>query len=228
MRKIAVLACTIILAGCRKEEPANEPPSMDTAMTSTEITSTETAPPSGDAIFDEIKRRFSALSPGTVAFDVPQRMRVADTATVTLRIAPKGEERDVLQNLPATTTGPIEHVTPEMDVHLDGGDAFEIKDLMAAKQAVAGGGYAEWRWHVTPKESGRQQLVATVSAHLLLPGRQEVTRSVLTLERDVDVSFNFIDFINNHLEWLWGALIVPLAGWFFALFQRRRKRDNRK
>jgi hypothetical protein len=229
----AVLLVVALVAGCAKEEPPaaaravpTDTVSVDTAATettSTMVTSTGPQMTSEDAIFAEIKRRFGGLSPGTVAFNAPKKMRVATTSVVTLRIAPKGES--IGTNVPATTTSVIEHVTPIMEVNLDGGEGVEVKSLTPQKQAVAGGGAAEWRWNVTPSESGAHTLTVTATAHLTING-EDVTRNVWTQAEDVDVSVNVRDFVENHWEWAWGALLVPLGGLLLNFFQRRRKRDT--
>jgi hypothetical protein len=219
---VFALLLAAIVAGCKKEEEVPEPASLDTAGTETALTvTTATAPTSEDTIFAEIKRRFGGLSPGTVAFNVPKEMRVATTSVVTLRIAPKGES--IGTNVPPTSTSVIENVTPIMEANLDGGEGMEVKSLTPAKQAVAGGGAAEWRWNVTPAEAGRQTLTVTATAHLTING-EDVTRTVWTQAEDVPVRVNILEFIKNHWEWAWGALLVPLAGLLVSWFQRRRKR----
>jgi len=219
---IALLVAAIV-AGCKKEEEAPTV-SLDTAGTETALTATTaTAPTSEDEIFAVIKRRFGALSPGTVAFNVPKEMRVATTSVVTLRIAPKGES--IGTDVPPTSTSVIENVTPIMEANLDGGEGMEVKSLTPAKQAVAGGGAAEWRWNVTPSEAGKHTLTATATALLKING-EDVTRNVWTQSEEVSVRVNVGDFIANHWEWAWGALLVPLAGLLLNWFQRRRKRDT--
>ena len=169
--------------------------------------------------FDGIKRHFSEMSPGAVAFDVPKEMRIDVTSLVVLRLAPKGKN-----------IGEIEHVTPIMEAHLDGDELMNVSSLRPAEQSVAGGRYAEWQWNVRPNRSGKQRLIAIVIAHLRIYDHDE-RQGVLTLTRDVNVKATLLDFFKDH--WIlylvviivgpmvW-SLVGPLAKALWETFRERK------
>jgi|GEM_PF-3495588 len=180
-------------------------------------------PPTGpdQAMFDEIDRRFAELSPGAVVFTAPDTMHSGDTSAVDLRIAAKGREGNILEDLPqgVTSTAVQEHITPVMEAHLDGGSGMDVQSLTKEVQSVAGGGFAEWRWNVTPKSAGKQRLTITISVHLTYPDGHVEAKTVRTMTRDVTVSANVSGsvkgFFASYWQWLTTTLIIPIVIFFY-------------
>jgi hypothetical protein len=198
--------------------------------TATTATITETPHTGPDAAaFDEIDRRFKELNPGEVVFTAPETMRVADTYEVSLRIAAKNQDAGILEGLPegATSTAEQEHITPVMEARLSGGAGVDVQALGKDEQSVAGGGFAEWRWNVTPKRSGSQRLTATIIAHLTYPNGRDIPKTLRTLTRKVEVSANVGDsiktFLASYWQWLTTTLIIPIG---LFLYRRRANRDT--
>lgn len=199
-----------------------EPRSQSTAMNPPK--------PDGDAaLFDEIDRRFAELSPGEIVFTAPETMRVADTSEVSLRIAAKNHTDGILEGLTdgVTSTAVQEHITPVMEARLDGGSGVDVQTLGKDAQSVAGGGFAEWRWNVTPKRSGAQKLTVSIIAHLTYPDGHDVPKTIRTLTRNVTVSANVGNsiggFFASYWQWLTTTLIIPIAIFFY---RRRANRDT--
>lgn len=198
-----------------------------TAATTTEAPHTHTGPDA--TAFDEIDRRFKELSPGEVVFTAPEQMRVADTYEVSLRIAAKDQNAGILEDLPegATSTMAQEHITPVMEARLSGGAGIDVQPLGKDEQSVAGGGFAEWRWNVTPKRAGSQRLTATIIAHLTYPNGRDIPKTLRTLTRKVEVSANAGDsiktFLATYWQWLTTTLIIPIG---LFLYRRRASRDT--
>lgn len=207
-----------------------------TTATTTMATTTDTAAPETHthtgpdaSLFDEIDRRFAELSPGEVVFTAPEKMRVADTSEVSLRIAAKNHAAGILEGLTegVTSTAEQEHITPVMEARLDGGAGVDVQALGKDAQSVAGGGFAEWRWNVTPKKSGSQRLTVSIIAHLTYPDGHDVPKTVRTLTRKVEVSANAGDsirtFIASYWQWLMTTLIIPIV-----LFLYRRRSNTQE
>jgi len=204
-------------------------PTATTAPPAT-VTATETVHTGPDAAaFDEIDRRFKELSPGQVVFTAPEKMRVADTYEVSLRIAAKGQDAGILEGLPEGVTSTIgqEHITPIMEARLSGGAGVDVQALGKDEQSVAGGGFAEWRWNVTPKRSGSQRLTVTIIAHLTYPNGRDIPKTLRTLTQKVEVSANAGDsiktFLASYWQWLTTTLIIPIV---LFLYRRRANRDT--
>jgi hypothetical protein len=195
-----------------------------TAATTTAVTNPDVS------LFDEIDRRFAELSPGAVVFTAPEKMRVADTSEVSLRIAAKNHAAGILEGLTegVTATAEQEHITPVMEARLDGGAGVEVEALGKDAQSVAGGGFAEWRWNVTPKKSGSQRLTVSIIAHLTYPDGHDVPKTVRTLTRKVQVSANAGDsiktFLASYWQWLTTTLIIPIV---LFLYRRRANGDKK-
>jgi len=198
-----------------------------TVVTTTEAPHTNTGPDA--TAFDEIDRRFKELSPGEVVFTAPEQMRVADTYEVSLRIAAKDQNAGILDDLPegATSTMAQEHITPIMEARLSGGAGVDVQALGKDEQSVAGGGFAEWRWNVTPKRSGSQRLTVTIIAHLTYPNGRDIPKTLRTLTRKVEVNANAGDsiktFLASYWQWLTTTLIIPIG---LFLYRRRANRDT--
>jgi hypothetical protein len=207
--------------------PTSTTAATTTAATTTEAPHAHTGPDA--SAFDEIDRRFKELSPGEVVFTAPETMRVADTYEVSLRIAAKDQNAGILEGLPdgATSTMAQEHITPVMEARLSGGAGVDVQALGKDEQSVAGGGFAEWRWNVTPKRSGSQRLTATLIAHLTYPNGRDIPKTVRTLTRKVEVSANAGDsiktFFASYWQWLTTTLIIPIG---LFLYRRRANRDT--
>jgi len=198
--------------------------------TTTAATATETAPTGPDAAaFDEIDRRFKELSPGQVVFTAPEKMRVSETYEVGLRIAAKNQNAGILEGLPEGVTSTIaqEHITPIMEARLSGGAGVDVQPLGKDEQSVAGGGFAEWRWNVTPKRSGSQRLTVTIIAHLTYPNGRDIPKTLRTLTQKIEVSANVGDsiktFFASYWQWLTTTLIIPIG---LFLYRRRANRDT--
>ena len=200
------------------------PPTTTTAVTATTATTaTSTTATTGTApdVFEEIKKRFENLSPGTVVFNAADRMKVSHTEIVVVRIAPKGEASGITAGLPeGTSTAPQEHITPTMAAKLDG-VGFDIAPLTPETQLVAGGGFAEWRWNVTPTESGDHDLNLSIIAKLDQFERVVGPPRTHHVHVDGDPMATFADFLQKNWQWLASAIVIPLIA---LLWRSRAKR----
>jgi hypothetical protein len=201
------------------------PPPTQTAGTTAAMTTetTATTPPTSTAppdIFQKIKEQFANLSPGTIAFNAPDQMKVSDPEQVTVRIAPKGEGAGITGGLSGqTTTSSQEHITPTMAARLDG-LGFEITALTPETQLVAGGGFTEWRWSVTPTSAGDHNLNVSIIAKL-----EQYERVVGTETHPIHVEADPMGavegFFGNNWQWLASAIVIPLI----ALLWRSRAKN---
>jgi len=190
-----------------------------TTSTTTATTTTTTTAPD---VFKAIKEQFANLSPGTVALNAPDHMKVSNAEMVTVRIAPKGEASGITGGLSGnTTTAPQEHITPNMAAKLDG-IGFEIAALTPETQLVAGGGFAEWRWNVTPTEAGDHNLNVSIIAKV-----DQYERVVGTETHSVHVDGDpmgaFKDFFDKNWQWLASVIVIPLIA---LLWKSREKRST--
>jgi len=105
---------------------------------------------------------------------------------------------------------------------------FTIQALTPELQAVSSRQITRWNWEVTPTERGRQTLHLTLSAHIDVAER-DTPLVVRTFQReilvDVTVRQRIVGFIKDNWQWLWTAIVVPIAVY---LWKHRKKRAEKQ
>ncbi|KFL37324.1 hypothetical protein [Arenimonas donghaensis] len=189
-----------------------------------------TPTPPGDAPSDAVRAVDQALAQldlGHVAFNAPDRVNVADSVTVVLALSPDRAREEVAERI----TGPGEHVVQSvqvsnlMEARLTG-EGFRIVAVTPARQAV-GTGITEWAWDITPEAEGRRTLTLALDALIKVDG-ETVPRSLRTFRHPIDIEVTtgqrLGSWIREHGKWAWGALLLPLLGWW----SKRRRADKPK
>jgi len=183
-----------------------------------------------DATSDAVRAVDQALAQldlGHVAFNAPDRVNVADTVTVVLALSPDRSREEVAERI----TGPGQHVVQSvqvsnlMEARLTG-EGFRIVAVTPARQAV-GTGISEWAWDITPEAEGRRTLTLALDALIKVDG-ETVPRSLRTFRHPIDIEVTTGQrlgaWIRDHGKWAWGALLLPLLGWW----HKRRSADKPK
>ena len=216
---VAGLATAVSLVGGGDSAPASSTvPTVSSTGTHTGI---QTSPPT---LRSEIDRVLAGLSLANVAFNAPVTLRVHETAVIQLLLSgeqPIEQLQDQLTEL-GEKEGEQIKVSDRMEAQLSG-LGFTIAAITPAVQPVSGQGVTEWKWEIEPTKVGTRRLHLTLSALIDLKGR-ESTYSIRTFERSLDVRVTWSErlsgFFSDNWQWLWTALLIPLAGW--ALSKRRR------
>jgi hypothetical protein len=185
-----------------------------------------------DAVAAALEDEVRNLQGGKLAFDVPPTMRQGKQERVEVRIA-RGVTHDVEQLLKGKmrATAQVEdiQVSPFMIVELNDASTstFKIVPLTQDRQSVAGDGYTNWVWIVTPLESGQQTLYLSVGTRFKLPGSTEETRFVPIYEKNISVQVDRIyetkHFLSGNWQWLTATLIIPLIGFIWQHRKKKRK-----
>lgn len=172
------------------------------------------------------------LQQGKLAFDVPPTMKQGKQERVEVRIA-RGVTHDVEQLLKdkmrATAQAEDIQVAPFMIVELNDADGstFKITPLTQDRQSVAGDGYTNWVWIVTPLEPGQQTLYLSVGTRFKLPNSNEETRFTPIYEKKISVQVDRIyetkHFLSGNWQWLTATLIIPLIGFIWHHRKKKRK-----
>lgn len=174
---------------------------------------------------DELKR----LAPGRVLFNPPQEMKVGVKERVEVRIT-KTITEDLTVGLRGRGVPQIEEIKVGtlMKVRLMG-DSFDMKALSHEEQVVAGEGFTQWDWDVTPLKSGIQTLLLTVTVRIKIPGYGEEKIDYPVFERQIKVKvspiYSTINFIKSYWQWIVSAMIIPIIGW--AVKKWRKKKISR-
>lgn len=183
------------------------------------------APPPGAV--DPVDREISRLPWANVAFHVPETMTLRKASEVRLVMSAQRSIKQLKKKV--TELGNVDGArikySPRMEARLTG-TGFEIEAVTPEIQAVGGQKITEWRWEVTPTETGDQRLHLTLSA-IIVVGDSDTPYSVRTFDRSLDVSVGWTTrisgFFEDNWQWLWAAILVPLVTWWLS----RRKRQGR-
>lgn len=179
-------------------------------------------PPSSVERVDQILRE---LNWGNIAFNASATMRYAQPQPVELLLSPSLSVADLqarLQQKVGAESARI-RVSNRMEAQLTG-RGFTIQALTPDLQAVTSQQITRWKWEATPTEHGRQTLHLALSARIDVAGR-DAPLVVRTFDREIQVDITLPQrvsgFIQKNWQWLWAAIVVPIAGY---LWKRRKKR----
>src|SRR5205823_14748857 len=105
------------------------------------------------------------------------------------------------------------HVSKRMEAHLTG-SGFAIEALTPDLQAITSQQITRWKWEVSPTKLGPQTLHLALSAHIELAGL-DAPLVARTFEREIQVDITIPQrvsaFIQTNWQWLWAAIVVPIA-----------------
>jgi hypothetical protein len=108
-------------------------------------------------------------------------------------------------------------VSDRMEARLSGPN-LAITAITPEIQAVSRIDFTEWKWEVKPTGHGRHNLHLTVSALLDVDGAS-TPRVIRTFDKVLEVGVAWDQrvgsFVEENWQWLWAAILVPLAGWLW-------------
>lgn len=205
------------------------PPSPFPSNTPTPAASPETSPTPEDPLEAEVQK----LVERAIAFNPPSEMRQGAAEIISARITFKEIPKEVLiEGLPGRGQPRVERIKvgSDMKVALIGNqEAFAIQNLNNEEQVVAGKQFAQWEWNVTPLVSGTQELVLRASATISIPNRPNKNVDIPVLHRTIKVRIDPFyasrRFISNNWQWLWTALVVPIA---LAVWRLRKGKKTQR
>ena len=167
---------------------------------------------------------------GNIAFNAPESMTLDDTAHIQLLLS-LDKSVEQLRNDVAEAgrkEGATVKVSDIMDARLVGPD-FDITAVTPEEQPVTSKGTTEWLWDVKPKTDGDRTLHLTLLAVLEVNG-QRASRNIRSFSKDITVSVTPVQWmgrlVSSKWDWLWAAIIVPLAGFAGNLWRLRIKRGR--
>jgi hypothetical protein len=177
-------------------------------------------------------RALKFLHDANIAFNTPQTINRDETADVVLVLSRKESIAALKSAIGADVTGGREgaaiQTASRMEARLTG-LGFDITPATGVVQAVGTQDRVMWTWQVRPKATGPQTLTLTLTAKLDKHGVADKTLQAFTRKIDVEVTPTQVvgDFVGRSWQWLWGAILVPLAAagrsWYNA---RKRSKDN--
>jgi hypothetical protein len=173
-----------------------------------------------------VDRVLAHLQLANLVFNVPKTIRLGSTAQIQLFISAEQTIRQLRAKITAVGAkeGTTIRVAPRMEARLTG-LGFKIEANTSEIQAVGGREATVWSWEIQPTEKGTRRLHLTVSALISVDGR-ETSRTIQTFDRVIQIHVTWMDrvsgFAGRNWQWLWTAILIPLAGFLL----RRRKRPS--
>lgn len=165
------------------------------------------------------------LNWGSVAFNAPDSMTYQHPQIVEFLLSPSLPQSELQAQLHQRVGAEAAtvRIANRMEATLTGW-RLGIQALSPELQAIGSQQTTRWRWEVTPVQHGEAQLHLVLSAHVDVAG-SDAPFVVRTFDRSVQVHITpgqrASDFFQHNWQWLWAALLVPIAGY---LWRQRKKR----
>lgn len=223
---VAVLAVMSMLLLPRLSTP---PPGEAPLRPSFPDTSQQPRPPSDP--FSAIDRALESMELGNIAFNAPLSMNLQDTATIQLMLGLTNEIDELKQMIDAEgdKEGVRIRVSDRMEARLSG-QSFSITAITPETQAVSRRELTSWKWEVKPISEGDQYLHLTLSAIITVDNTAKL-RAIRTFDKVIEVNVTWPQrigsFFEDNWQWLWAAILAPIAGWSWKRRKGGRGHDSR-
>ncbi len=180
------------------------------------------------------------ITPGTMAYSVPEEMKVGNTYNIKLRISKDNNkiqlingDRDITisdTSIKSIVTIESIRVEPIMSAQLVSDEkSFEIKSLSTEVQNIEESGYTEWQWLIKPLKGGENFLKLVVKVRVKEDG-QEFYKDITVFDKKIPVKSNTIftvkSFLSQYWQWIMTTIIIPLIIWFYK--KRSEDKKNNK
>ena len=205
------------------ETTTNTTTAATTETTPTGLPPLRPRPPGG--LFQKIDEKLEVLPLVAVVFNYPTELQKGEAAEIQLLLSLKKSTSALQDEL--TEVGEREGVTvkvsPVMRALLSG-TGFSIDPPDPVDQAVAANANTEWTWEIVPTKTGTQTLHLKLFALIDVEG-ERTPRQVRVLNRPIVISVSWPDritgFVGDNWQWLWAAILVPLATLSWTAWRRR-------
>lgn len=186
-------------------------------------------PPHSPSKVDDILK---GLDWGQIAFNHPKAMELDDTIQIELLLSLTKTIEDLKRDIGAAgdKEGYPVRVSNRMEARLTG-PGFQITATTPEQQAVSSLETAVWKWDVKAIKPGLQALHLTLSAILSINGH-DAPSVIKTFDRQLEIRVSVADlvisFLKANWQWLWAAILVPVAGAAWTWWRRRKKAKKKK
>jgi tetratricopeptide (TPR) repeat protein len=188
--------------------------------------------PAAPAPYDELDHVLASMRTTPIAYDPPAVMSVGETRLLTLVMSPSSSvdaiEKTLRARGAADPQGETVRYAPRMEAHLAGA-GFKIDGVTPDTQAVSASAPTEWRWQITAEKEGVQALELSLNALVTIAGG-DTEYAVKTFDRPIHVQVTpgakVKAFVSEHVEWLFGLIVVPVAGLFWKKLRPRSSRPR--
>jgi len=180
--------------------------------------------PTVDKLRHTVDRLLDEMEFGTIAFNAPTNINIEDSPKIQLILSLSEAIDELKQSISeeGEKIGATIRVSDRIEARLSG-YMFQITAITPEIQAVSKSQRTEWKWEIHPKEEGQHKLHLTLTALLEIDGHS-TPRAIRTFSKIIEVNVTASQklgiFFKSNWQWLWAAILVPVAGW---LWKRRKK-----
>ena len=183
--------------------------------------------------FAEVDRALETMEQANVAFNAPRALDLGEGTEIRLLLSLRKPIRVLQKELAASGVkeGSTVRVSPLVEAGLTG-LGFAIEALTKQQQPVGRKTDAEWRWEIEGRQEGAQRLHLTLTAFVPVDGAggSPVTRTIDTFDHTIAIRVSWghrtTAFVGDNWQWLWAAVVVPIAGVAAGFFRRRAGRSH--
>jgi hypothetical protein len=164
----------------------------------------------------------------------PKEMLWKNSDIINVRISPAVyetiEQLHQRVNEPEEPTVGCVHATEQMKAALIG-SAFEIEKRGTPIQYMSPDIPTEWEWKIAASNGGRHELILVLS-HDLTPGQEDGFHDVIPVPLDANINVSVTpwqkaaNFVSSNWQWLWTAILVPVAILLWGRYKRSRERRD--
>lgn len=230
---LAIGAALLAACGKKEEAPARAPvpvaatvPSVtpDSAPIEKSMPPVSPSPPASP--LGSVDQILASMEWANIAFNSPQKLNLKETAEVQLLLSLRKTMDELRTEITAAgeREGAKVKVSNRMQARLSGVD-FQIVAITDEEQAVGATDTVEWKWEIKPLAAGRHSLHLTLTALFSVDGAT-TRRAVRTFDKTIEVKVSAgqlaSDFFGKNWQWLWAAILLPIAGWLWKRWKGRR------
>ncbi|MBI4962487.1 MAG: hypothetical protein HY913_04360 [Desulfomonile tiedjei] len=181
---------------------------------------------------ESLDEMVKGLDWGQIAFNTPKQMELDETTQIELLLSLTKPIEDLKRDVKAAgeKEGYPVRVSDYMEARLTG-PGFQITATTPEQQVISSLETPVWKWDVKAIRPGMQALHLTLSAILAVGGQNRLL-VVRTFDRQLEIRVSVADrvtsFVGENWQWLWAAVLVPVATAVWAWWKRRKKSKKKK
>jgi len=172
------------------------------------------------------------LVKGKIAYEVPDTMNVGKNHKATVIITKAMNDSILFQDIVDTRYFEKEEIKVSSRVKVflidPTGKNFDIISLNTEEQLVDNITNTIWKWNITPKRGGDNELVLRVTVKVL-DRLGENYKDIKVFEKTIKVNAPVLTrikkFIGEYWQWLSTVIVIPLLIWGYKILSNRRKKN---
>lgn len=168
------------------------------------------------------------LSSASFGYSVPKEANIDDAVEVDMIVNPAITVDQIKDQLPdGQKVGQTIQISKVIQATVTSTD-FEVTPITPERQVVMGNQNTTWKWSLKPKSVGpNKEVKITVTAIVIVDGeRTERYLETYTGKVKVDITAKqrLAKWFHDNWQWVWGSLLVPVLGFIWAKFNKKKKK----